>query len=148
MMLFFGLFARKRKGQRLVFEEILFIGIGVFLLAGISLMFNIMNDSVSDDFEDQNVMQISNFILSAIDKFILSNATSGYMVLRIPGKISMDNYIISGFNPPRKEFMIKMGDNRKIIDSPVDVSGIVLSSGKILKVEYNGSSVFLRGGEY
>ncbi|MCK5372713.1 MAG: hypothetical protein KAJ20_00070 [Candidatus Aenigmarchaeota archaeon] len=141
-------FARKRKGQNMVLEEILFVALGVVVLAGVSTTFNSINDRVSDDFEDQNVAQISNFVLSAIDRLVFANVTSGYIVLDIPVKISRDNYIISGFNPPRKQFMIKMGNNRMLIDAPVNVSGIVSSSGKLLKIEYDGSSVFLRGEVY
>ncbi|MEA2003385.1 MAG: hypothetical protein U9O53_00305, partial [archaeon] len=110
--------------------------------------FNSINDRVSDDFEDQNVAQISNFILSAIDRLVFANVTSGYVVLDIPVELSRDNYIISGFNPPREQFMIKMGNNRMLIDAPVNVSGIVSSSGKLLKIEYDGSSIFLRGDVY
>ena len=132
----------------MVLEEILFVALGVVVLAGVSTTFNSINDRVSDDFEDQNVAQISNFVLSAIDRLVFANVTSGYIVLDIPVKISRDNYIISGFNPPRKQFMIKMGNNRMLIDAPVNVSGIVSSSGKLLKIEYDGSSVFLRGEVY
>ncbi|MCK4927076.1 MAG: hypothetical protein KAS11_01295 [Candidatus Aenigmarchaeota archaeon] len=142
------LFAKKRKGQNIVLEEILFVALSIVVLTGVSATFNSINDRVSDDFEDQNVAQISNFILSAIDRLVFANVTSGYIVLDIPSEVSRDNYIISGFNPPRKQFMIKMGDNRMITDTPVFVSGIVSSSGRSIKIEYDGSSIFLRGGMY
>lgn len=141
-------FSKRRKGQNLVLEEILFVGLGVFVLAGLSITFNSLNNHVSDDFEDQNILQISNFVLSAVDRLVFANATEGYIVLKIPDKISRDNYIISGFNPPRNQFMIKVGDNNKVVDAPVDIRGIVSSSNKILKVEYNGTSIFLRGDLY
>ncbi len=139
------LFAKKRKGQNIVLEEMLFVALGVLVLVGVSTTFSSINDRVSDDFEEQNIAQISNFILSAIDRLVFANVTSGYIVLDIPDTISRDNYIISGFNPPRKQFMIKVGNNRIITDTPVNVSGIVSSSGKSIKIEYDGSSVVLRG---
>ncbi len=141
-------FSRKRKGQNLVLEEILFIALSIVVIVGVSSTFNSINGRVSDDIEDQSAMQISNFIISAIDKLVFSNATSGFVVIEIPRTISQEIYVISGFNPARKQFMIKMGDSRKIVDVPVNVNGIVSSSGKVLKVEYDGDSVFLRGGEH
>jgi len=141
-------FSRKRKGQNLVLEEILFIALSIVVIIGISSTFNTINNRVSDDIEDQSALQISNFIISAIDKLVLANATSGFVVIDIPQTISRETYIISGFTPVRKEFMIKMGDSKQIVDVSVNVSGIVSSSGKVLKVEYDGVSVFLRGGDY
>ncbi|NOQ55560.1 MAG: hypothetical protein GQ477_02005 [Nanohaloarchaea archaeon] len=141
-------FSRKRKGQNLVLEEILFIALAILIITGVSSTFNSINNRVSGDIEEQSAMQISNFIISAIDKLVYSNATSGYVVLEIPETISQERYLISGFNPPQNKFMIKMGNSRKIVDVSVNVQGIVSSSGKILKVEYDGDSIFLRGGEY
>ena len=142
------LFSKKRKGQNIVLEEMLFVALGVVVLIGVSAMFSSINSRVSNDFEEQNIAQVSNFILSAIDRLVFSNATSGYVELDIPGTISSDNYIISGFNPPRKQFMIKIGNNRMITDTPVNVSGILSSSGKSIKIEYDGSSIILRGDIY
>ena len=140
-------FSKVRKGQNFVLEEVLYIALAILMLSGVQITFNSINDHVSENIESESQMQVSNFVISSIDKLVSSNITEGYIMVQIPETISSEQYIISGFNPARNKFMIKMSKSRVIINTTAPVSGIVSSSSKLLKVEYDGTSILLRGGD-
>ncbi len=139
---------RRRKGQTIVIGEILFVAIGILLLSGTLVTFNMIYGTASSNLEKQSIEQVSSNIVYSLQNFKKIDGCKGKTIIEIPETVSNEPYVIAGFNPPRDEFMIKLGDTKTISKAPMSIKGAVSSSGGRIQINYDGTSALLRGVVY
>lgn len=144
-MLQFHKFGRL-KGQYLVIEEVILFGIGLIMMIGFIAVFNLLSDKTVEPIQELGFVEVNDYVYSNILKLINSGVENGYIVFNIPEQIGKNTYIIKGAGP---KLMTYDSEGRFIEKNvPVDVEGIVSSKNKIIRVEYDGSAISLKGVSY
>lgn len=135
----------KRKGQTLVFEQVLIFGIGVAIFAtSFALFVMYQNHYTSSSTQDQ-ITGVKEYVLSSIIKICEKDEMNSSVVLPIPKTIGNNFYRVSlspaGLNVTAEgasDFSPLYG-----LDKKFDFSGMVVSDlGKIV-IYKSGNSVFL-----
>ena len=137
---------KRLKGQYLVVEEVILFGIGMMMIIGFIATFNLLNDRILEPIQELGFIEVNDYVYSNMLKLINSEVKNGYMEFNIPEQIGKNTYVIKGAN--RK--LISHDSKGQYIEKDVDfeIEGIVSSTNKRIRVEYDGSMITLRGVSY
>ena len=134
---------KKRKGQNIVIEEVLLVGMGIILLIGLTSVFTMAKDEISISIQKQEASQIGNYINGHINRLALNNIT-GTMTIPIPSEVNDRYYMIEGYESgAKKEFFIMLSAHVQNINTSVPVKGIATSQNGLLFINHSKEN-----GEY
>lgn len=136
---------KRRKGQALVIEEIIFIGLGVMLLVGIGSIFNSMSGRASEGVEVLMAEEVANTIAASADKLAAANAT-GRISVDVPETINNKDYYVEGYG--EMKLVVRMEGLIITRNVTAPVTGAAHSSYGRVAVSYNRSHITLRGESY
>ncbi len=137
---------KRLKGQYLVVEEVILFGIGMMMVIGFIATFNLLNDKILNPIQEVGFIEVNDYVYSNILKLTDSEVKNGYIEISIPEQIGKNTYIIKGAN----EKLISYNSEGQYIEKKVfiEINGIVSSTSKRIRVEYDGSEITLRGVSY
>jgi hypothetical protein len=137
---------KRLKGQYLVVEEVILFGIGMMMIIGFIATFNLLNDKILAPIQEVEFTEINDYVYSNILKLNDSGVKNGYIEFSIPEQIGKNTYVIKGAN--RKLISYDSGEQYIEKYVGVEIEGIVSSTSKRMRVEYDGSVITLKGVSY
>lgn len=137
---------KRLKGQYLVVEEVILFGIGMMMVIGFIATFNLLNDKILNPIQEVGFIEVNDYVYSNILKLTDSEVKNGYIEFNIPEQIGKNTYVIKGANNK----LISYNSEGKYIEKEVgvDIEGVVSSTNKRIRIEYDGSMISLRGVSY
>jgi len=154
--------AKDENAQAVMLDYILILSLTAIFLGGLLLSFGMVKDAVSAQEMRAQYKNIGNDIVGTIADVYMTGLYNGTAVktIQIPLQVAGQSYIIETdkgtFYPGSALQALKISAGRtdvevyvplNNIDKSVNVSGTVTSSAGQIVVQYDGSSIILRGAD-
>ncbi len=135
---------RRRKGQNLIVEEVILVGISIVVLSGIVAMFSIMEDRVGESIREVSGKVVGESIVFNIERMMEYN-NKGSVSLSIPVEIGSQGYSII-VNGNKLFLRFENGESHafELYGSTPVVGGSSSAMGRIT-LRHNGTAIIIGG---